>query len=204
MTLWKHTSIPVPNASDIQSRQAVLFLDRDGVLLVDKHYLRDAADVELVPGSARALREAHDQGLLLIGISNQSGIGRGLFGESELEAVMIRMVELLAAEAVALDAFFYCPHDPAAHCQCRKPAAGLLAEAAQLVTWDAGRSYFVGDKLSDVQLGLSAGLTTFLVRTGEGREQETRLSELNTEDGAVQVVDDLAAAVACIQAREGM
>jgi len=178
-----------------------LFLDRDGVLVVEKDYLADPAQLALVPGAAAALRAARSAGFLLVGVSNQSGLGRGRFTAADFAAVMHRFVAALAAEGCALDAFFYCPHAPADGCRCRKPEPGLLEEAAEIFAWDTGRSWLVGDKVSDVDLALRAGLRPALVRTGHGREEEARLGDR----ADVLVADDLRAVVAAIlgEARRG-
>ena len=165
---------------------------------MEKDYLCDPELVELVPGAADALRRARAAGYRLIGISNQSGIGRGFFDESELDAVMDRLSDLLAHEAASLDAFFYCPHAPDAGCACRKPAAGLLTEAAGYFTWPRTASYVIGDKLSDVALARGAGLSPVLVRTGYGARQEAALTAGEAAAGDVLVRDDLEAAVATI------
>jgi D-glycero-D-manno-heptose 1,7-bisphosphate phosphatase len=174
----------------------ILFLDRDGVLVVEKDYLSDPAEVALIAGVPAALRRARRAGFRLVGVSNQSGLGRGRFNLADFAAVMTRFDALLAAAGCPLDGFYYCPHAPAVGCRCRKPQPGLLIEAAADLAWDPARAWMVGDKLSDVDLALDNGLRAVLVRTGYGREQEARLGERR----GVTVVDDLAAAVAAILA----
>ncbi len=192
MSRWPETPLPPPGAP-----APTLFLDRDGVVIVEKDYLRDAGQVELFPGVTEALRRARDAGCLLVGVSNQSGLGRGHFQPADLEAVMARLDALLRAAGVPLDGFFYCPHAPEAACACRKPAPGLLAEAARHFAWDPARSWVIGDKISDVDLALGAGLRACLVRTGYGSQQERRLGERKD----VLVADDLLAAVVAILER---
>ena len=169
-----------------------LFLDRDGVIIVDRHYLDDPADVQLEAGVPAALRRARASGYRLVGLSNQSGLGRGLFDLATFAAVMARLDALLRDEGCALDAFFYCPHAPVDACACRKPAPGLLHEAAREMAWEPERSAMVGDKLADVDLALDAGLQPILVRTGHGVGAEAALGGRV----GVPVCDDLAAAVA--------
>jgi histidinol-phosphate phosphatase family protein len=177
-----------------------LFIDRDGCLIAERHYLSDPDAVELLPGVTAALRRARRAGYLLLGVSNQSGIGRGRFTEEELAAVMERLHSRLAREGAGLDAYYYCPHDPAAGCRCRKPATGLLEEAAQSFVWNPVLSWTIGDKIADVDLGLAAGLGGILVRSGYGRAQEAELGARKDRDD-VLVVDNLAAAVAEVLAR---
>lgn len=169
----------------------VLFLDRDGVVIQDRHYLSDPELLTLIPGSAEAMRKARERGFRLVGVSNQSGLGRGRFTTDAFMAVQEKLDQLLTIQGAGFDAFFFCPHAPEANCRCRKPAPGLLEEAAALVPWQAPGSWLVGDKLADVDLALRTGLGAVLVRTGYGAEQELILGDRS----AVHVVDDLAAAV---------
>ena len=133
-----------------------LFLDRDGTLIVDVGYPRDPALVELLPSAADMLRDLQQTFTLII-ISNQSGIGRGLITEAEAAAVHARVIELFAAEGVTFAGSYYCPHAPDAACRCRKPAPGLLEDAAHEHGIDLARSIMIGDKPSDVAAGRAAG-----------------------------------------------
>lgn len=173
----------------------VLFLDRDGVIIVDRDYLADPDGVELVPGVADALLRAAAAGYALIGISNQSGIGRGRFGATELVAVMNRVDEELARCGVRLDAMYYCPHAPADACRCRKPEPGLLEEASVCFRWTPDRSWVIGDKASDVDLGRRHGLGAALVGTGHGRTQRALVEAAWPADPRVLLVPDPATAI---------
>lgn len=175
-----------------------LFLDRDGVVIVDRDYLSDPDGVELVPGAAAAMARAAAAGYLLIGLSNQSGLGRGRFGPAELEAVMARVDLELARHGVAFDAMYYCPHAPADGCRCRKPGPGLLEEAAASFRWDASRSWVIGDKASDVDLGRRHGLGAVLVGTGHGAGEGAAVATAWPDDPLVVLAADLAAAVGLI------
>jgi D-glycero-D-manno-heptose 1,7-bisphosphate phosphatase len=181
----------------------VLFLDRDGVIIEDRHYLADPEDVKLVPGAAAALARARRAGYTLVGVSNQSGLGRGRFGTGDLARVMTRLDELLAAAGAPLDAFHYCPHAPEDGCDCRKPRLGLLREASHRTPWIPGASWVVGDKPSDVELGRAADLGAVLVRTGYGRASEQEVRARWRDDPRVLVAEDLGAAVEAILARNG-
>ena len=193
MPTWKGPAHPA--AADGGPPPPALFVDRDGVVIADRDYLADPDGVALLPGVAAALARARAEGWLLIGVTNQSGIGRGYFGEAEFGAVMERIEAELAAAGARFDAFYYCPHGPADDCPCRKPRPGLLREAARDLTWDPARSWVVGDKASDVALGRDAGLGGVLVRTGYGRGQEEAVRARWGGDDRVFVADDLAAAV---------
>ncbi len=180
----------------------VLFLDRDGVLIRDADYLADPDGVEILPGVPQALRRARAAGFGLVGVSNQSGIGRGFFRIEQFEAVMRRLDELLRIEDAELDAFYYCPHAPDENCRCRKPLPGLLEEASADTAWDRRGSWVVGDKPSDIQLARDADLSACLVRTGYGRAQEAQVRSRWPEDPQVLYADDLAAAVEKILAHD--
>lgn len=134
-----------------------VFLDRDGTLIEDLGYPREPERVRLLPGVRDALHALHDAGFGLVVIGNQSGIGRGIITEDEARAVHARFVDLLAADGITLDAVKYCPHAPWQACDCRKPAPGLLLEAATELGLDLAASFMVGDKCSDVAAGHRAG-----------------------------------------------
>jgi D-glycero-D-manno-heptose 1,7-bisphosphate phosphatase len=132
-----------------------LLLDRDGTLIVDVGYPRDPERVELLPGCAEALRELQ-QSFALVIVSNQSGIGRGLIQPDEAVAVQARVIERFAAEGVRFAGAYLCPHAPEEDCECRKPAPGLLLQAARELGLELPRSVMIGDKHADVQAGWRA------------------------------------------------
>jgi D-glycero-D-manno-heptose 1,7-bisphosphate phosphatase len=154
-------------------RRYVIF-DRDGTLIKERHYLSDPREVELIQGVSKGLRRLAgidiDIGLLLI--SNQSGIGRGYFTAEHVERVHCRVAELLAEDGVHLQGFYYCPHAPEDVCSCRKPAPGLVRQAAAEHGFEAQDCIIVGDRACDIELGKAVGATTFLVRTGYGEQVE--------------------------------
>ena len=153
-------------------RRHFVVLDRDGTVIVERHYLSDPDDVELLPGAAEGLRQLREMGLGLVVITNQSAIGRGFFDEGRLEQVHQRLRELLAAECVQLDGIYFCPHLPDDNCGCRKPRTGLIECAATELGFDPRAAFVIGDKPCDVELGQRVGATTFLVRTGYGAQVE--------------------------------
>src|SRR3954471_22751147 len=155
------------------SRRAI-FLDRDGVLVRDVGPLTSAADIVLTPGVARGLAELSRAGFLLVVVSNQTVVARGLLDESEVLELQ-RQVEgrIVAENGPALDAFYFCPHHPKAtraefrsDCACRKPAPGLLLRAAAELDIRLAESFMIGDRPSDVAAGWRAGCTTILLTTG--------------------------------------
>ena len=140
-----------------------VFLDRDGTIIEDKHYLADPAGVVLLPGVVEALRLLQDAGYLLIVVSNQSGVGRGYFSEESMAAVQQRVEELLDEEGIVLDAFKYCPHSPDDRCACRKPKPGMLLEAAAEFDVALPESASIGDRTRDAEAGLAAGCAPNIV-----------------------------------------
>jgi D-glycero-D-manno-heptose 1,7-bisphosphate phosphatase len=152
-------------------RRAV-FLDRDGTLMIDRGYLADPSGVELVPGAAHALGVLRARGALLVLVSNQSGVARGLIRPDEHERVHARFCELLAGEGVTLDGAYYCQHGPDDGCACRKPRPGMLEAAARERGIDLGASFMVGDKPSDVVAGRAAGCVTALFGAANGGEAD--------------------------------
>lgn len=168
------------------TRRRFVLLDRDGTIIVERHYLSNPSGVELTPGAARGLRQLREMGLGLAVITNQSAIGRGFFDEARLELIHRRLCKLLAAEGVYLDGIYFCPHTPDDGCSCRKPKTGLVEMAAQELDFDPQDCFVVGDNACDIELGQRVGATTFLVRTGYGAQV--------TAEGAANpdyVVDDL-------------
>jgi len=172
--------------------RGAVFVDRDGTLVKEVGYLSDPADLELLPGAARAIREAHAAGLPVVVVSNQSGVGRGLFPLSRVYAAMGRLRILLRAEGAEPDAIYFCPHRPDADCPCRKPRPGLLERAADDLVLDLPSSVMIGDKRLDPATGHAAGAAGVLVRSGYGREEEKAEGQWRAPDA---VCDDVAQAV---------
>ena len=133
------------------SRGAV-FLDRDGTIIEDRAYVRDPADVVLLPGAAAAIARLNAARVPVVVVTNQSGIARGMFGDSEYERVAARIGERLAEGGARIDATFMCPHHPdfTGPCECRKPGTLLYRRAAAALGLDLGASWYVGDRLRDV------------------------------------------------------
>lgn len=139
-------------ASAVPARRGAVFFDRDGTLIEDEHYLADPARVRLRPGAAAAVRAVRAAGFAAVVVTNQSGIGRGLFDESAYEAVRARLDAILAEHGAALDASYHCPHAPDATpaCTCRKPGPGLFHRAASELGVDLARSAALGDRVRDL------------------------------------------------------
>ncbi len=175
-----------------------VFLDRDGTIIVDRHYLSDPDQVELLPGAPGALRALREAGFRLVVVTNQSGIGRGYYTVADMRRVNDRMNALLAARGVTLDGLYFSPEAPEEASATRKPRTGMIRAARAELGLDVARSYMVGDKWADVACGRNAGVrASLLVRTGHGTEEE-RAHRDRLRDAVV--VDDLAQAAAWILA----
>ncbi len=170
------------------------FLDRDGTLIEDPGFLHEPGRVRLLPGAAAAVRRLNEAGYLVVTVTNQSGIARGQYDVAAYQAVQRRLVELLLAHGARLDGAWYCPHHPAltGPCPCRKPGTQLFREAAVELDIDFARSFWVGDRLSDVKpaRALGAGPASgILVLTGEGARHREQAAVLG-----VRIVADVGAA----------
>jgi D,D-heptose 1,7-bisphosphate phosphatase len=160
-----------------------VFLDRDGTLNEDPGYLGDPNNLKLFPGTGKALSLLKKMKFRLIVISNQSGISRGLITKENVESVNAKINELLNPDDVRIDAFYYCPYHPdfssSQDCSCRKPSPEMVFKAAQDLSIDLNRSYFIGDATTDIECGINAGLKTILVKTGYGEESISILQMQN-------------------------
>lgn len=140
-----------------------VFVDRDGTICFDKHYLADPNGLELIPTVAEGIRKLNDAGIPVVVVTNQSGIARGYFTVERLSEIHDRMKEALSVRGARVDDIFYCPHLPDAGCPCRKPAPGMLFQARDKHGFDLGRSFVVGDRMMDIELARAVGATGILV-----------------------------------------
>jgi len=178
-------------------RHRAVFLDRDGTIVEDPGFLHEPEKVKLLPGAAAAIRRLNAVDYRVVIVTNQSGIARGRYTVDDYEAVQRRLGELLAAHGARIDGAYFCPHHPqlSGPCDCRKPGLKLFREAAEAFDIDFSRSWWVGDRLSDVQPARLLGGRGILVATGEGNLHQGQARALG-----VMVVADLARAVAEILA----
>lgn len=166
-----------------------VFLDRDGVLVEDVGYRRDASGLTLLDGVGEALRGLSASGFHLVVVTNQSAVARGLSTLAQQAEIHARLHALLAAAGVTIDAWLVCPHHPTegeapfgrTRCGCRKPAPGLLHQAQRRLGVSLEQSVLVGDKRSDVACAHRAGAKAVLVRTGQGGEELQRLAKGHQE-----------------------
>jgi D-glycero-D-manno-heptose 1,7-bisphosphate phosphatase len=148
------------------SLRRAAFLDRDKTIIDDPGYLSDPDLVAALPGALDGLALLRERGWMLVLISNQAGVGRGLISPEAAARVHDRFVELLAERGIALDGAYYCPHAPWDGCDCRKPQPGMLLRAARELRIDLARSVMIGDKLADVAAGRRAGCRTVRIAAG--------------------------------------
>jgi len=147
-----------------------IFLDRDGVILVEKDFISDISQLEYIPKAIEALNLIPAEYLKII-ISNQSGIGRGYFTASQVDKFNKALVVDLKKKGVLIDKIYYCPHSPDDNCECRKPKTGLFDLAHRQFDINYTKSWMIGDKSSDIQAGKNIGASTIQVLTGyAGRE----------------------------------
>ena len=175
-----------------------MFLDKDGTLVENVPHNVDPARIRLMPGAAEGVAALHAAGFALVVVSNQPGVGLGLFEADALEGVRTRLRELLDQAGAPLAGFYFCPHvagpDGRPWCGCRKPAPGLLLRAARELDIDLAASWMAGDILDDVEAGRAAGCRTVLVENGG--ETEWRLSPSRTPHATSPDLKAAAAAIA--------
>ncbi|MDR1870886.1 MAG: D-glycero-beta-D-manno-heptose 1,7-bisphosphate 7-phosphatase [Deltaproteobacteria bacterium] len=169
------------------SLKPAIFLDRDGTLNEDRGYVWRWADFYWLKGVPEALLKLQKAGFKLVVVTNQAGVAKGLYQEKDVLALQRLIAEDLKKLGVTLDGYYFCPHRSGERppCACRKPAPGLLLKAASDLGLALNASYLVGDKISDIQAGLAAGVQTILVRTGYGLTAEPEVTP------KTKVFDDL-------------
>lgn len=144
-----------------------IFLDRDGVINVEKEYLYKAEDFEFIDGVLEACKVYIEKGYIIIVITNQSGIGRGYYTQSDFEKLTIFMKNEFAKHGVEISNVYHCPHAPDVNCACRKPNIGMISNALEEFDIDLSTSWLFGDKESDIQTAINAGIAHYaLIRTG--------------------------------------
>jgi D-glycero-D-manno-heptose 1,7-bisphosphate phosphatase len=170
----------------------LIILDRDGVINQDSDlYIKSAEEWVPLPGSLDAIARLNQWGYRVVVCTNQSGIGRGLFGMDTLNAIHEKMIKAASHVGGSIDAIFFCPHTNADNCNCRKPKAGMYKEIAERYNVDLTGVPAVGDSLRDLQAAVSVGAQPMLVLTGKGKK--TKIDPALPE--GTQVFADLAAAV---------
>lgn len=172
----------------------VIFLDRDGTMNEEVHYLHKPEDLKLLPGVGQAVRRFNEAGYQVVVVTNQAGVARGYYTEQDVIELHAYLNRILKEEGAHVDAFYYCPHHPEhgigpykTECRCRKPGIGMFEQAEQAFKDGINKeeSYMIGDKLLDVEAGHRYGVRSVLVGTGYGREvrEEQRNKGLLDADG---------------------
>lgn len=168
-----------------------VFLDRDGTVNVEKNYLHKIADWQWIDGAEDAIKRLKDAGYLVVIVSNQAGIARGMYSAEDVNLLHEFVNAELEKIGAKIDAFYFCPHHPeiTGECDCRKPSPRMLLQATRDLGIDPTKSWMVGDKKIDVEAGIAANVLPIMVRTGYGSEEEKLLSS------PVTVVDNIVGAV---------
>ena len=166
-----------------------VFLDRDGTIIEDMEYWIDLRKLRAARGAVDGLRKLQEAGYLLIVTTNQSGVARGFFQETELVTFSERMVAMFAEQGVRIDGVYYCPHHAegvvpgySIRCDCRKPAPGMLLRAAREFGVDLAQSWMIGDSPDDVRAGRAAGCRAVLLAAGDIAGDESLRPDFVAED----------------------
>ncbi len=176
-----------------------VFLDRDGTVNVEVGYLSDLSQLRLIPGAGAAIKHLNENGLKVVLVTNQSGVARGFFSETFVHETHALLKQMLLQEGAYIDGIYYCPHHPKAgnshytkECDCRKPGTGMIDRAAKDLSIDVKRSFVVGDKWSDVELGQRAGASSILVKSGFAPDDSgnVRPNHLNEPDFIAHTINE--------------
>lgn len=161
-------------------------------MVFDRGYLDDPAGLEFLPGAAQGLRTLHSRGYRLVVITNQSGVGRGLFPEERVHAMNARLRRMVEEAGAQLEQIYFCPHAPAAGCDCRKPGLKLMAQAAAELGFEPARAAVIGDKLSDIEFGQRVGALTILIAPAGPQAGTSTASDYVAEnlEQAAQIILD--------------
>jgi D-glycero-D-manno-heptose 1,7-bisphosphate phosphatase len=157
------------------SKQKAVFLDRDGTIIEEVDFLSTVEETKLFPYTIEALKILREAGFLFFITTNQSGIARGYFDATHVNAIHAKIQNDLRPEGLKIESFHFCPHLPDAGCPCRKPNTGMIEQACENFEIDLSESWMVGDKKLDIGMGFKAGTKTALVKTGYGEKHQHKL-----------------------------
>ncbi len=159
----------------LKSGRKAVFLDRDGTIIRQVELMHSVSELRLLPGAARAINAFNKMGFLVVVVTNQPVVARGIVGPKEIDEIHAVLIERLNSKKAKIDAVYFCPHHPEAtlpeyrlRCDCRKPEPGMIIEGLKKLNINPKKSFMIGDALIDVVAGKKAGLKTILVKTGPG------------------------------------
>jgi histidinol-phosphate phosphatase family protein len=177
----------------VSKRPDAVFLDRDGTIMEDAHYIKSPDQVRLIPGAAAAVRRINEAKVLAIVATNQSGLARGIFKPEDYEAVRNHFESLLEAEGAHIDASYFCPHHPSitGPCNCRKPATGLFEDAMRDFRLDAANVAYIGDRWRDVVASKKLGGRGIMVSSPMTTDEDRR----KAREDEIETAPNLEAAV---------
>jgi histidinol-phosphate phosphatase family protein len=153
----------------------IVFIDRDGTIIVEKDFIKSLDEIQFIPGSVEAIKNLKVLGYKIIVVSNQSGIGRGILTEKMVKEVNDSFIHQLRERGTPIDALYYCPHSPEDDCDCRKPETGMIRRAVTEHKLNLDNAVVIGDKLSDIEMGRRIGAKSILVLTGYGKKEQEKL-----------------------------
>ena len=167
----------------MNTKRRAAFLDRDGTLIEDSHYLSKPEAIRILPGAVDAVKRLNGAGVVVVIVTNQSGIARGLMSEEDYTKVAERLGSLFADAGARIDASYHCPHHPAitGPCDCRKPALGMYVEARDTLGLDTATSLFAGDRFRDVGPGIALGGRAILIPSSSTPHGDLTLAERDAE-----------------------
>ncbi len=192
------SDMPESGSHSDAKKPTAVFLDRDGTIIENHGYLSDPDQVELMPGAAEAISRFSASGYLVVVVSNQSGVARGLFDEEDLSVVHARLEEVLEADGASLDGSYYCPYleGPEAtedayrrDSELRKPKPGMLLQAARELNVDLSGSWMIGDSPCDIQAGTLAGCRTILIKPSGRDSDQADVPATHTATSLLEAVD---------------
>lgn len=170
----------------------LVLLDRDGTINVDKHYLADPDGLELLTHAVDGLKSMQDDGAVLTIVTNQSGVGRGYFDLDTAHAINDRLLAMLAQDGIEIRHVAMCPHAPDENCNCRKPKTGMAEEIARVTGMDLTRAWVIGDKASDVELGLNIGARSLLIDPADAADHGQAASVPHLDAAALHILSSKA------------
>jgi len=155
-----------------------VFLDRDGCLNEDTMYPHKPADFKLLPGVIEGLKKLKDEFIFII-ITNQSGIGRGIFTKEDMDIFNKKLIDELKKDGIEIKKIYHCPHTPEEVCECRKPSDKYIKDAEKEFSIDLKNSWAVGDHPHDAEMGIKAGIKSIYLLTGHGAKHKEDLKKNN-------------------------